>query len=32
MMAAIPTIIEAVDDRHLLGATIEDAAAWVRDI
>lgn len=27
-MIRVPTILEAVDDRHLLGATIEDHTAW----
>jgi hypothetical protein len=27
-MIRVPTILEAVDDKHLLGATIEDPAAW----
>jgi hypothetical protein len=27
-MNRVPSILEAVDDRHLLGATIEDPAAW----
>jgi hypothetical protein len=27
-MTRVPTILETVDDKHLLGSTIEDPAAW----